>query len=157
MHKLIEKTKESIDEILDTGINPSNLKNLGELVDIYKDIKEVECMQYGNYGNYGEYGRAGYDSYGRNSYGEGYGARGYDAKYRGESALEAMRGNYRAYSASREAYGRGGNYGNKEDSKKSLRYMLESAVDFFKMLKADANSQEELEMIHDYVKKINEM
>lgn len=156
MHKLIEKTKESIDEILDTGINPSNLKNLGELVDIYKDIKEVECMQYGNYGNYGEYGRAGYDNYGRDAYGDNYGRRGYDMKYRGESALEAMRGNYRAYSASKEAYGRG-NYNAKEDSSKSLKYMLESAVDFFKMLKADANSQEELKMIHDYVNKINEM
>lgn len=151
MHKLIEKTKESIDEILDTGINTNNLKNLGELVDIYKDIKEVECMQYGNYGNYNNYGRPGYDSYGDN-----YGRRGYDMKYRGENALDSMHGNYRAYSASREAYGRG-NYGAKEDSMKNLKYTLESAVDFFKMLKADANSQEELQMIYDYVKKINEM
>ena len=149
MHKLIEKTKESIDQILDAGINPSNLSNLGELVDIYKDIKEVECMQYGNYGNYG---RPGYDSYGR----DGYGARGYDAKYRGENSLNAMHDSYRAYSASREAYGRG-SYGAKEDSMKSLRYMLESAMDFFKMLKAEANSQEELTLIHDYVNKINEM
>ena len=153
MHKLIEKTKESINEILDAGINSNNLQNLGELVDIYKDIKEVECMQYGNYG---EYGRAGYDSYGRDAYGDSYGRRGYDAKYRGEGALEAMRGNYRAYSASREAYGRG-NYGAKEDSMKSLRHMLEDGLDFFRMLKADAKTQEELTLIHDYVNKINEM
>lgn len=154
MHKLIEKTKESIDEILDAGINPNNLQNLGELVDIYKDIKEVECMQYGNYSD--SYGRAGYDSYGRDAYGDSYGRRGYDAKYRGEGPLEAMHGNYRAYSASREAYGRG-NYGAKEDSMKSLRHMLEDGVDFFRMLKADAKTQEELTLIHDYVKKINEM
>ena len=147
MHRLTEKTKESIDEILDAGINTSNLKNLGELVDIYKDIKEVECMQYGNYGNYGGYNGPGYDAYGR---------RGYDMKYRGEGALEAMRGNYRAYSEGKEAYGRG-NYGAKEDSMKSLRYMLENAVDFFRMLKADANSQEELTLIHDYVENINKM
>ena len=153
MHnRIIEETEKSMKEILDTGINGNNLKNLGELVDIYKDIKEVECMQYGNYGNYGEYG-----NYGRDAYGDSYGRRGYDAKYRGEGALEAMRGNYRAYSASREAYNAGGNYGAREDSMKNLRFMLESAVDFFRMLKADAKSQEELTLIHDYVKKINEM
>lgn len=109
------------------------------------------------YGNYSEYGRGpGYDSYGRDAYGDSYGRRGYDTKYRGEGALEAMHGNYRAYSASREAYGRG-NYGANEDSMKSLRYMLENAVDFFSMLKAQAKTQEELTLIHDYVKKINEM
>jgi len=157
MEKLIEKTKEAINEILDTGINGNNIKNLGELVDIYKDIKEVECMQYGNYGNYGRnsYGE-NYGNYGRGSYGDNYGRRGYDAKYRGESALEAMRGNYRAYSASNESYG-AGNYGSKEDSMKNLRYMLESAMDFFNMLKAEAKSQKELTLIHDYVNKINEM
>lgn len=111
-------------------------------------------MQYGNYGD--SYGRSGYDSYGRDAYGDSYGRRGYDAKYRGEGPLEAMHGNYRAYSASREAYGRG-NYGAKEDSMKSLRHMLEDGVDFFRMLKADAKTQEELTLIHDYVKKINEM
>jgi hypothetical protein len=134
-------------EITDTGLNASNLKNMSELVDMYKDIKEVECMQYGNYGNYGGYNGPGYDAYGR---------RGYDMKYRGEGALDAMRGNYRAYSEGKEAYGRG-NYGAKEDSMKSLRFMLENAMDFFRMLKADANSQEELTLIHDYVENINKM
>lgn len=158
MHtRVIEETEKAMKEILDAGINGNNLKNLGELVDIYKDIKEVECMQ-GNYGNYGEYGNYGnYGNYGRDAYGESYGRRGVDAKYRGEGALEAMRGNYRAYSASRDIYNAGGNYGAKEDSMKSLRHMLEDGVDFFRMLKADAKSQEELTLIHDYVKKINEM
>ena len=143
----MEEIKKSMKEITDTGLNASNLKNMSELVDMYKDIKEVECMQYGNYGNYGGYNGPGYDAYGR---------RGYDMKYRGEGALEAMRGNYRAYSEGKEAYGRG-NYGAKEDSMKSLRFMLENAVDFFRMLKADANSQEELTLIHDYVENINKM
>lgn len=156
MEKVMSEVKKSMKEITDTGINANNLKNLSELVDIYKDIKEVECMQYGNYGNYGNYSGPGYDTYGRDMYGESYGRRGYDMKYRGEGALEAMRGNYRAYSEGREAYGRG-NYGAKEDSMKNLKFMLENAVDFFKMLKADANSQEELTLIHDYVNKINEM
>ena len=156
MKKVIEGIEQPMTEILDAGINANNLKNLGELVDIYKDIKEVEKMQYGNYGNYGRGNYGNYEGNYRDSYGENYGRRGYDMKYRGEPALENMRGNYREYSASREAYGRG-NYGAKEDSMKSLKFMLESAVDFFKMLKADANSQEELTMIHDYVNKINEM
>lgn len=159
INETMSKIEKSMKEINDTGINAGNIKNLSELVDMYKDIKEVECMQYGNYGNYGnygEYGGPGYGTYGRDRYGESYGRRGYDMKYRGESALDAMHGNYRAYSEGKEAYGRG-NYGAKEDSMKSLKYMLESAVDFFKMLKADANSQEELTMIHDYVNKINEM
>ena len=147
MQKVMEEVKKSMKEITDTGLNASNLKNMSELVDMYKDIKEVECMQYGNYGNYGGYNGPGYDAYGR---------RGYDMKYRGEGALEAMRGNYRAYSEGKEAYGRG-NYGAKEDSMKSLRFMLENAVDFFRMLKADANSQEELTLIHDYVENINKM
>lgn len=153
MEKVMSEVKKSMKEITDTGINANNLKNLSELVDIYKDIKEVECMQYGNYGNYSG---PGYDTYGRDMYGESYGRRGYDMKYRGEGALEAMRGNYRAYSEGREAYGRG-NYGAKEDSMKNLKFMLENAVDFFRMLKSEANSQEELTMIHDYVNKINEM
>lgn len=153
MEKVMSEVKKSMKEITDTGINANNLKNLSELVDIYKDIKEVECMQYGNYGNYSG---PGYDTYGRDRYGESYGRRGYDMKYRGEGALEAMRGNYRAYSEGKEAYGRG-NYGAKEDSMKSLKYTLENAVDFFKTLKADANSQEELTLIHDYVENINKM
>ena len=168
---LCEEVPKSIKTLLnDEGIKKENIEYYGGLVDIYKDLKNVEYWKrkenyfmyngmYGNYGNYGNYGgrRAGYDSYGRgDSYGDNYGRRGYDAKYRGESALEAMHGNYRAYSAGRESYN-AGNYGARDDSMKSLRYMLESAVDFFRMLKAEANSQEELTLIHDYVSKINEM
>lgn len=156
MKRVLEGMEQPTTEILEAGLNANNIKNLSEIVDMYKDIKEVECMQYGNYGNYGNYGRAGYDAYGRDAYGDSYGRRGYDMKYRGEPALDAMHGNYRAYSEGREAYGRG-NYGAKEDSMKSLKFMLENAVDFFKMLKADANSQEELTLIHDYVENINKM
>ena len=35
--------------------------------------------------------------------------------------------------------------------------MLESMVDFVKMLKHEANSQEEVNLIREYTKKINEM
>ena len=40
---------------------------------------------------------------------------------------------------------------------KCLEMMLESMVDFVKMLKEEAGSQEELEMIKNYTHKISEM
>lgn len=52
--------------------------------------------------------------------------------------------------------GRSGNYSAKEDSMKSLEFMLESAVDLFKMLREEASSPEEKEMIEKYAKKISE-
>lgn len=39
----------------------------------------------------------------------------------------------------------------------SLEYMLESMVDFVEMLKHDANSQEEANLIKKYMKQISEM
>ena len=40
---------------------------------------------------------------------------------------------------------------------KSLKYMLESMVDFVRMLKDDVDSQEELDLIRKYTRKISEM
>ena len=108
--------------------------------------KEDECMNYGNYGNYGR--GAGYDAYGRNSYGDNYGRRGYDMKYRGFEHLDRMSDNYGRYSESRERYGAS------EDTKRSLKYMLESMEDFVKMLKGEANTQEELQMIRETVQRM---
>ena len=98
---------------------------------------------YGNYGRYGDYGRAGYDSYGR---------RGYDAKYRGFDSIDRMGDNYGRYMEGRERYGAG-----HEDTKKSLKYMLESMEDFVKMLKQDAGSPEEMSMIRESVQRIANM
>lgn len=39
----------------------------------------------------------------------------------------------------------------------SLEYMLKNVVDFVKMLKEDAESPEEVEMIRKYARKISEM
>ena len=121
-------------------------------IDIYKDIANVgywnvkeDIMRYGEYSTYGRRG-----SYGR---------RGYDAKYRGhrpEDRLDEMYMNYQAYSEGREAYGRG-SYGAREDSMMCLETMLESMEDFVKMLKEEASSQEEIDLIHKYIKKISEM
>ena len=77
--------------------------------------------------------------------------------HRPEDKIDEMYMNYQAYSEGREAYRRSGNYSAKEDSVMCLENMLESMVDFVKMLKEEASSQEEMELIHKYVKKISEM
>lgn len=155
--RVIEKTEESITKILDEGLNTTNLDHLYKLIDIYKDAKEVKDMNYGNYG-----GRhVGYDSYGRDEYGRGnygeynrgsYNARGYDRRYRGHDSLDRMYEDYGRYMGDRERYGAGS-----EDSKKSLKYMLESMEDFARMLKEDATSQEEVMMIKQAAQRIANM
>lgn len=162
IHSIKEAIEKPIKLTVESGVSSNNLDYLYKLVDIYKDLENIgywnvkeDIMRYSNYGNYG---RPGYDSYGRYSEGS-YGRRGRDAKYRGnrpEDRIDEMYMNYQAYSEGREAYGRG-SYGAKEDSMMCLETMLESMVDFAKMLKEEASSQEELEVMHKYFKKISEM
>lgn len=162
--KLKDLTEKSIEKTIKEGITTANLDLLGKLVDIHKDIseeeywkrKEINNMNYGrNYGNYGreQYGEYGnYGEYGRDSYGR----RGVDRKYRGHDYMDRMAGEYGRYEEGREQYN-AGNYGAKEDTMKSLRYMLESMVDFVEMLKSEANSQEEVQLIKQYTQKIAQM
>lgn len=147
INDLQTKTEEKICEILEVGIQGNNLEALGELIDIYKDTKEVENMRYNEYGNYGNYNDYGRDSYGR----ERYGRRGYDSKYRGYGHLERMGNEYGRYNESRERYGAS------EDSMRSLKYMLESMEDFARMLKEEAQSQEEVQMIRQTAQRIAQM
>jgi hypothetical protein len=144
MHKLEEKVKEKIDEVLEDGITPNNLEYMYKLVDIYKDAKEVECMNYGNYGNYGrdEYGT--YDGYGarrRDSRGR-YMARGYDTKYRGDDSLDRMAGEYGRYMESRERYG-----ANDQETDKSFHYMVEALEDFIMVLKEEAETSQQKQQL----------
>ena len=150
-HRLLEETEKLINNILEEGIQPSNLDYLDKLVDIHKDVKEEENMRYMNYGRdaYG-YGRGSYGRRGRDS-------RGRYTGHESEAAMEDMYGNYMAYSEGREEYNRGGSYSAKEDSMKSLEYMLECMVDFVKMLKEEAGSQDEINLIDKYVRKVSEM
>ena len=148
--KLIEKTESLINEIIKGNITQSNIDNLYKLAKINHMAKEDERMNYGNYGGrgpgHGSYGRYG-DSYGE-YYGESsYGRRGVDSRYRGFEHLDRMADNYGRYRDGRDRYG------NNEESKKSLKYMLESMEDFAKMLKGEAESQEELQMIRDSVQR----
>lgn len=173
MEDLKTKVHEAISKIVEEGNILGNIDSLYKLVDIHKDIsneeywKEKEENMKIRYGNYGENYRGEYGNYGRDEYGEGsYGRRmrdsrgrykgEYGRRYRGEEMVEDMQDAYREYAEGREQYGRG-NYGAKEDTMKGLRKMLESATDFVDMLKRDASSQEEAQMIQEYTRRMSEM
>lgn len=169
---VIEETEKIINNVLEKGIGADNLDMLGKVVDIHKDIanecyweEKEDYMRY-SMGNYGreDYGR----SYVRRNYGEDYGRRrrdsrgrymerGVDAKYRGEEAMDEMYQNYQDYSEGKEEYNRNGNYGAKDDSMKSLDYMMKSVVKFINMLEEDADSPEEMQLIKKYTRQISEM
>ena len=145
--KLTKTAEESIQKILDEGINTNNLEHLYKLVDIYKDAKEVESMNYGNYGgrragydSYGNYGRYGeYGNYGRDNYGR----RGYDMKYRGEEEMDRMAGEYGRYMDSRERYGAS------EETDKSFYYMVKALEDFIKVLHEEANTEQQRQQLRE--------
>lgn len=150
--KLTKEAENSINKILEEGLNTNNLDYLYKLVDIYKDAKEVENMNYGNYGNYGEYGRRpGYDSYGEygnygnyGEYGRGsYGRRGYDMKYRGGQELDRMAGEYGRYMESRSRYGAG------EETDKSFYYMVKALEDFIKVLEQEAETPQQKQQLNE--------
>lgn len=141
--KLLEKVCEYLNKVSNQNLDAADIDYLSKVVDIYKDIKEVENMN--NYGNYGEYGR--YDAYGR---------RGVDARYRGESYMDGMASSYRNYEEARNEYNRG-NYGAKEDGLKELEYMMHAAMKFIKMVKEEASSPEEQEIVRKHIMKISEM
>ena len=146
MHeKLEKKTKESIEKILDEGITNNNLEYLYKLVDIYKDAKEVENMNYGNYGNYGNYN--GYGEYngrgpGHGSYGDNYGRRGRDMRYRGDDYIDRMAGEYGRYEESRR-------YGAGKESDEAYHYMTESLKDFTKYLFETAETPQQKQMLRE--------
>ena len=153
MHeKLEKKTEESINKILEEGITTNNLDHLYKLTKINHIAKEEENMNYGNYGNYGAR-RPGYDSYGRDNYGENYGEygrggnygrRGYDMKYRGDDSLDRMSGEYGRYMESRSRYGAGS-----EETDKSFHYMVEAYKDFSKYLFEEAETPQQKQMLRE--------
>lgn len=164
--KLKNETERLMECILEEGISSDNVELLGEIVDIHKDLanedywnikKEAMNMRYSNYGRDYQregqsmnYGRRRRDSKGR------YMESNRGGRYRGHDMIDEMYDHYGNYSEGREQYGRG-NYNAKEDTMMSLEYMLESMVDFVEMLQEDASSQEEVNLIKKYTKKISEM
>ncbi len=161
-----------LEQISNSKLDAKVLDCLYKLIDIHKDIKNEEYwevkkeaikmryndykeeeypeMNYSGYGHDGDYGNYGnYGTYGRRR-----------RRYSGmqdvpAEVLEELRETYGDYSGSRRAYSRG-NYGAKEDTMKSLDYMLKSVQEFIKMLSEDASSEEEMKLIKKYIKKMGE-
>lgn len=151
--RIIEETTKLMQQVMDQGLDQgNNVDNLNKLVEIKKDIYKIKKLKEED-NMYGNYGRPGYDSYGRNygNYGDNYGKRGYDTKYRGHNYLDKMYDNYGRYEEGRQRYG------HNEDTRRSLQYMLESMEDFARMLKEDAQSQEEVQMIRETAQRIANM
>lgn len=153
LKKLVE---EKLNDITQEGLNLQDLQVVSELVDVHKDLcnedywkakKEAMKMRYNRgYDEYNEYGR---DSYGRR------GVPGTGRRYRGEETMDDMYDAYRNYSDGRSEMNRG-NYSAKADTMRSLEYMMQSVMQFLKMLKEDA-SPEEMGLIREYTRKISEM
>ena len=146
--KVLEKTNEQIEEILNQGINVNNLDHLYKLSKIKHMTKEDKEMygNYGNYGygrNYGNYGRENYGNYGEYGRGGSYGRRGYDAKYRGDEELDRMAGEYGRYMDSRERYGAA------EETDKSFHYMVKALEDFIMVLHEESNTPQQKQMLNE--------
>lgn len=159
--RLIEESEKLIEKILNNGIE-ENIDFLDKIVDIRKDIKEEELMYRegysGEYGNYyeGSYGRRGVPGTGRGRYGDSsYGARGVPGtgrgRYRGEEMMDEMKYHYGNYSDGMNSYGAD------QETMKSFKYMLKAFKDYYKHLKQEASSQEEVKMLEDVAREISEM
>lgn len=164
VEKLKEQLDEKIEELVGNELSLNNLDMLNKLVNMQTDLanqeywdkkKEVMDMNYRNYNEgygeeYGNYGRRGVPGSGRGRRGR-YSRRGVDRKYSGQEAMDEMYEAYGEYSEGRERYG------HHPSTMKSLDYMLKSVVDFIEMLKEDASSQEEVQLIQKYTREISEM
>lgn len=166
IEKVTEEVDKSIKRIMEQGVQTNNVDFLYKMIDIKKDIAEIEKeeqeMMYGNYGNYGEYNENGNynggrrrDSRGRFMESGSYGRRGVKGtgrgRYRGEEMMDEMMYHYGNYSEGREQYGAD------QETMKSFQYMLKSFKDYYKHLKQEASSQQEVQMLEDVAREISEM
>lgn len=150
-----DKIKELLEES-NGEITGNNLEALGDLIDIHKDIANEEYWyEKEEHEMYGRYGDRRYDDYGRGDYRmhDDYGRRERDSRgrYKGHEHLDRVYDDYGRYMENRSRYGAS------EDTKKSLEYMLHSMEDFAHMLKEDAQSQEEVDMIRQTAQRIANM
>lgn len=148
-----ESIKSEIEKILgdisNDGVNQSNVDYIFKLVDIHKDLNqedywEVKKMYYRDSRRY-DYDRDDM-SYGRRT-------RDRRGRYKGHDMIDEMSDYYGKYMETRD----GRSYGGREDSIKSLDYMMASVYDFVCMLEEDAKSDEEMDIIRKYARKISEL
>lgn len=170
--RVIEVVEEKAKKLMESGIQVGNIDYFSKLIDIHKDIKnesywnekeEVMKMRYNDYsdGGYGRgnYGRRGVPGTGRGRYRGNYSPSrsNYPAgRYGAGEAMETAIEHYGAYSESKDAANMG-NYGAEQDSMKSLEYMLKSVCQFMEMLVDESDSEEEIQLIKSYAKKISEL
>lgn len=146
--KVMEKMSESINKIIDEGLNTSNVELLYKLMDIYKDAKEVESMNYGNYSGrgpgYETYGISSYGNYGNYDmeYGRGsYGRQGRDSRYRGDEYIDRMHNEYGRYMESRNRYGAG------EESDKAFHFMTKALGEYIEFLYETAETPQQKQQL----------
>ena len=167
LDKLKEETDKSMKRVLEQGVQTNNVDFLYKMIDIKKDIAEIEKEEqemmysnYGNYDNYGEYDRSygggrRRDSRGRYMEGGSYGRRGVKGtgrgRYRGEEMMDEMMYHYGNYTEGREQYGAD------NETLKSFEYMLKSFKDYYKHLKQEASSQQEIQMLENVAKEMIDM
>lgn len=162
LYKLKEETDKSMKRVLEQGVQTNNVDFLYKMIDIKKDIAEIEKeeqeMMYGNYGRYDDMSYSGgrsRDSRGRYMEGGSYGRRGVKGtgrgRYRGEEMMDEMAYHYGNYNEGREQYGAD------QETMKSFQYMLKSFKDYYKHLKDEASSQQEVKMLEDVAREISEM
>lgn len=170
LEEVKKETEKMIKILLQEGMNnQDNLDNMYKFIDIHKDIcnenywkiKE-EDMMYRDYGEYndGSYGRRGVPGTGRGRYRDGgssgsYGRRGVKGtgrgRYRGEEMLDEMMYQYGNYSEGKEMYGAD------QDTMQSFKYMLKAFKDYYKHLKQEASTSEEVQMLEDTAREMLEM
>ena len=142
----IEKT---LGDISNEGISRDNVDYVFKLVDIHKDLNqedywEVKKMYYRDSRRY-DYDRDDM-SYGRRT-------RDRRGRYKGHDMIDEMSDYYGKYMETRDGH----SYGGREDSIKSLDYMMASVYDFVCMLEEDVKSDEEMDIIRKYARKISEL
>ena len=179
MQSLKELVETELKDILDIGIQEDNIDNLGKLIDIHKDIAnenywkvKEDNMRNRMYGanrysrdaygtsvidNYGNYGRRMRDSRGRYMESKGYDRRP-DSRYgnRPMRIYDIMDG-WEDYRDGMDEYRDRGSYGAKEKGLESLEFMLDAFVKWFEDISREAETQEEVDLIKKYAKKIKDM
>lgn len=150
--KVNMEVETKIQNLLEKGINEDNLDLLYKLVDIHKDMKNEEYWEVKKMKYYDEYDMDSYGRRRRDSRGRYMGGRRTDAgMHRGHEMLEDMQEHYGNYSEGKRMYG------NDHDTLKSFKYMLKSFKDYYKHLKHEASSQEEVELLEETAREMLEM
>ena len=163
--KVTEEVDKSIKRIMEQGVQTNNIDFLYKMIDVKKDIAEIEKeeqeMMYGNYDNYGRYDDMNYgggrrrDSRGRYMESGSYGRRGVKGtgrgRYRGEEMMDEMMYHYGNYNEGREQYGAD------EETMKSFKYMLKSFKDYYKHLKEEASSPQEVKLLEETAREMLEI